>query len=155
MGTGVLQNLSERYVRDEPLLIRDTTKAELAYIAARAEEAELAKEAGNVWLIGCDVDQYDDGARGDGNAMLTSCLKVMDVNVQRQLEAIYDGTFAGQDAFLAADTDSTGYVSAEGRQQLSADTLEKLAECYEQVKSGAIVPAANFNGHTPDNFPGL
>ena len=114
-----------------------------------------AKEAGNVWLIGCDVDQYDDGARGDGNAMLTSCLKVMDVNVQRQLEAIYDGTFAGQDAFLAADTDSTGYVSAEGRQQLSADTLEKLAECYEQVKSGAIVPAANFNGHTPDNFPGL
>ena len=87
--------------------------------------------------------------------MLTSCLKVMDVNVQRQLEAIYDGTFAGQDAFLAADTDSTGYVSAEGRQQLSADTLEKLAECYEQVKSGAIVPAANFNGHTPDNFPGL
>ncbi len=114
-----------------------------------------AKEAGNVWLIGCDVDQYDDGARGDGNAMLTSCLKVMDVNVQRQLEAIYDGTFAGQDAFLAADTDSTGYVSAEGRQQLSADTLEKLEEAYPLVKDGTIVPAANFNGHTPDNFPGL
>ena len=39
--------LAERYVRDEPLLIRDTTQSELDYIAARAVEAELAKEAGN------------------------------------------------------------------------------------------------------------
>lgn len=114
-----------------------------------------AKEADGVWLIGCDVDQYNDGAKGSGNIMLTSALKVMDINVQRQLEAIYDGTFQGQDAFLAADTDSTGYVSAEGRQQLSDEALSALAECYEQVKSGAIVPASNFNGNTPDNFPGL
>lgn len=114
-----------------------------------------AKEAGNVWLIGCDVDQFDDGARGSGNAILTSCLKVMDANVHKQLNAIYDGTFRGQDAFLGADTDSTGYVSAAGRQQLSDDTLAKLADCYGLVKSGTIVPAANFNGHTPDNFPGL
>lgn len=114
-----------------------------------------AKEADGVWLIGCDVDQYDDGAKGSENIMLTSTLKVMDVNVERQLNAIYDGTFAGQDAFLAADTDSTGYVSAEGRQQLSDETLEKLAECYEMVKDGTIVPAANFNGYTPTDFPGL
>lgn len=114
-----------------------------------------AKEADGVWLIGCDVDQYNDGAKGSGNIMLTSALKVMDINVQRQLEAIYDGTFQGQDAFLAADTDSTGYVSAEGRQQLSDEALSALAECYEQVKSGSIVPASNFNGNTPDNFPGL
>lgn len=114
-----------------------------------------AKEADNVWLIGCDVDQYNDGSKGSGNIMLTSTLKVMDANVEKQLNAIYDGSFAGQDAFLAADTDSTGYVSAEGRQQLSDEALAAMAECYELVKSGGIVPAANFNGHTPDNFPGL
>ena len=39
--------LSEGYVRDEPLLIQDTTKAELDYIAARAAEADLAKEDGS------------------------------------------------------------------------------------------------------------
>ena len=38
--------LSESYVRDEPLLIQDTTKAELDYITARAAEAALAREAG-------------------------------------------------------------------------------------------------------------
>ena len=39
--------LEEKYVRDEPLLIQDTTQAELDYITARAVEAELAREAGS------------------------------------------------------------------------------------------------------------
>ena len=98
------------------------------------------KEASGVWFLGCDVDQYDDGTKGDGNVTLTSALKVMHLDVQRQLEAIYDGTFVGQDALLGADTDSTGYVSAEGRQQLSEDALAKLAECLELLKTGGIVP---------------
>jgi len=113
------------------------------------------KETPNVMVIGCDVDQFDDGAAGDRNIVLTSTLKVMDVNVTRQLTEIYDGTFVGQDAMLGADTDSSSYVSAEGRQQLSAEALAAMAECYELVKNGTIVPAANFNGHTPTNFPGL
>lgn len=40
-------NLSERYVRDEPLLIQDTTKEALDYITARAAKAALAREAGS------------------------------------------------------------------------------------------------------------
>ena len=113
-----------------------------------------AKEAKGVYVIGCDVDQYDDGASGSGNIVLTSALKVMHSNVQKQLEAMYDGTFAGEDALLGADTDSRGYVSEEGRQQLSDDVLEKLAECYELVKAGEVVPASSTQ-YTPEEFPGL
>ena len=113
------------------------------------------KETSDVMVIGCDVDQYDDGAAGNRNIVLTSTLKVMDVNVTRQLTEIYNGTFKGQDAMLGADTDSSSYVAAEGRQQLSEEALAAMAECYELVKNGTIVPAANFNGHTPTNFPGL
>ena len=114
-----------------------------------------AKEAGNVKVIGCDVDQYDDGANGDSNIILTSALKNMAINVERQLNAIVDGTFKGGNYTLQADTDSTGYVSADGRQQLSEATLNTLADVYPLVKDGTIVPASNFNGNTPDNFPGL
>lgn len=114
-----------------------------------------AKEAGNVKVIGCDVDQYDDGANGDSNIILTSALKNMAINVERQLNAIVDGTFKGGNYTLQADTDSTGYVSADGRQQLSEATLKALADVYPLVKDGTIVPASNFNGNTPDNFPGL
>ena len=39
--------LVEGYLREEPRLIQDTTQAELDYIAARAAEAELAREAGS------------------------------------------------------------------------------------------------------------
>ena len=113
------------------------------------------KEAGNAQVIGCDVDQYDDGANGDKNIILTSVLKVMHSNVEKQLEKVLDGSFKGENALLGADTDSTGFVKAEGRQQLSAETIEKLEDAYEKVKSGEFVPAANFNNMTPDNFTGL
>ena len=111
-----------------------------------------AKEAEGVKVIGCDVDQYDDGANGDSNIVLTSGLKVMHSNVERVLGEVLDGTFKGGNVLLQADTDSTGYVKEEGRCQLSADTITKIDAAYEKVKSGEIVPAANFNGITPDTF---
>ena len=40
--------LEEKYVSAELRLVQDTTQAELDYIAARAAEAELAKEAGGM-----------------------------------------------------------------------------------------------------------
>ena len=114
-----------------------------------------AKEATGVKCIGCDVDQYDDGANGSENIILTSALKIMDMNVEKQLNAINDGTFAGGNALLGADTDSTGFVSEAGRHQMSDDTVTAITEAFAKVKSGEIVPAANFNGLTPDAFTGL
>lgn len=114
-----------------------------------------AKEATGVKVIGCDVDQYDDGANGSDNIILTSGLKVMGMNVEKQLNAIAGGSFKGENVLLGADTDSTGFVKAEGRHQMSAETIEKLDEAYALVKDGTIVPAANFNNIQPDDFPGL
>ena len=114
-----------------------------------------AKEAGDVKVIGCDVDQYDDGANGDSNIMLTSVLKCMSINVERQLNAFVDGSFAGQNITLKADTDSTGYVKEEGRQQLSEDTIAAIDEAFELVKDGTIVPPSSDSDSTPEDFPGL
>ncbi len=114
-----------------------------------------AKENEGVLIIGCDVDQFDDGKNGSGNIILTSVLKVMDMNVTKQLHNIADGTFKGENALLGADTDSTGYVNKEGRNQLSDDAITKIDEAFGLLKDGTIVPAANFNGMTPDSFTGL
>ena len=114
-----------------------------------------AKEAEGVFVIGCDVDQYNDGVNRDSNIMLTSALKIMDKNVELQLNNVKDGSFKGENALLGADTDSTGYVSDPERCQLSEDTISKIDEAFAKVKSGEIVPAANFNEMTPDNFTGL
>lgn len=114
-----------------------------------------AKEAKDVFCIGCDVDQFDDGVNGDANIILTSALKIMDMNVEKQLNAVNDGTFAGGNYLLGADTDSTGFVSEEGRHQLSDETVAAMTDAFAKVKSGEIVPAANFNELTPDAFTGL
>ncbi|MCR5603707.1 MAG: BMP family ABC transporter substrate-binding protein [Lachnospiraceae bacterium] len=113
------------------------------------------KEANDVYFIGCDVDQFDDGVKGSGNVVLTSALKIMDMNVEKQLNEIKNGTFKGANALLGADTDSTGYVKMEGRQQLSADTIKAIDEAFAKVKGGEVVPAANFNGEAPESFKGL
>lgn len=112
-----------------------------------------AKESnGKLKIIGCDVDQWNDGAYGDKNVILTSVLKVMSLNVERSLSKAQDGTFMGANVLLRADTDSTGYVKAAGHQQMQATTIEKLEASYALVKSGAIVPASNFGGFTPEQF---
>src|SRR4051812_32934341 len=115
-----------------------------------------AKEAkDDVKVIGVDVDQFDDGVNGSENIVLTTALKVMAMNVEKALNSVVDESFKGGNVVLKADTDSTGFVKEEGRHQLSNDTLDKLNEAYQLVKDGKVVPAANFNGHTPEKFPGL
>ncbi|WP_197280023.1 BMP family ABC transporter substrate-binding protein [Bacillus sp. FJAT-27251] len=109
----------------------------------------------DVKVIGVDVDQYDEGVNGSENIVLTSGVKFMAMNIEKALNSIVDGSFKGGNAVLHADTDSTGFIKEEGRHQLSEDTLSKLNEAYELVKDGTIVPASNFNGHTPEKFPGL
>ncbi len=113
------------------------------------------KEANNGHVIGCDVDQYDDGVNGDSNIILTSALKVMRMNVTKQLENVANGSFVGKNEVLTAESNSTGFVSKDGRQQLSAETVEKLNAAYALLKEGKIVPAANFNEISPEDFPGL
>jgi len=113
------------------------------------------KEHGASFVIGCDVDQYDDGANGASNIILTSVLKVMDINVDRALTAIASGTFVGANMTLGASSDSTGFIKAPGRHQMSDETVTALDRVYGLVKDNTIIPAANFNGHTPTAFPGL
>ena len=114
-----------------------------------------AKEATDVKIIGCDVDQFADGENGDSNVILSSAVKYMGLNVNRQLEAIGDGSFKGGNYVLKADTDSTGLVVEDGRQQLSAEAIEEVNAAYELVKKGEVVPPSNFGGTTPEDFVGL
>ena len=114
------------------------------------------KESKNdVKVIGVDVDQYDDGVNGSENIVLTSAVKFMAMNIEKALNSVVEETFKGGNVVLYADTDSTGFIKEEGRHQLSEDTLSKMNEAYKLVQDGTIVPASNFNGHTPEKFPGL
>ena len=121
-----------------------------------AKETNSTNGNNAIKVIGCDVDQFDDGVYAGGNIMITSALKVMSINVTRALNNIADGTFAGGNYLLGADTDSTGYVGLAGRHQMSDATLAAVQAAYELMKAGTIVPPGNFTaGITVEDFPGL
>jgi basic membrane protein A len=107
---------------------------------------------GECMVIGCDVDQWADGVNGGENIILTSVLKNMAINVERELNKIKDGTFKGQNVVLTATSDSTGFVYDSAHQQMTEDTVAKIDAAYLLVKDGTIVPASNFGGFTPDEF---
>ena len=107
------------------------------------------------FVVGCDTDQYDLGANGEENIVLTSTLKCMGMNDKKVLETIADGSFKGGNFLLGADSDSVSYVSQEGRCQLDAAVIEKIDKAYQLIKDGTIVPADSGNGMTPDNFTGI
>lgn len=114
-----------------------------------------AKEATDVYVIGCDVDQYDDGINGDKNIVLTSGLKNMAFTVEQALNAVAGGTFEGANVRLNASAGGTGYISEDGRQQLSEATLTALADAFEAIKGGTIVPPYFMSETTVENFVGL
>ena len=68
------------------------------------------------------------------------------------LNEVKDGSFKGANVTLTAADDATGFVSEEGRCQLTAEAIEKINAAQALLKEGKIVPAANFNGVTPETF---
>ena len=50
-------------------------------VFAEAKERKTADPDANVWVIGVDSDQYDEGQVGDDNITLTSAMKRVDVSV--------------------------------------------------------------------------
>jgi basic membrane protein A len=150
---GSFANEASGKILGEQLLAKG---CDIIFVAAGASGNGVftaAKESNNkLQVIGCDVDQWNDGVYGDKNIILTSVLKVMSLNVERALNAVEAGTFKGANVLLRADTDSTGFVKVAGRQQLTASTVEKLQAAYEAVRTGVVVPASNFGGFTPEQF---
>lgn len=114
-----------------------------------------AKEAKDVYIIGCDADQYNDGANGDTNIILTSSLKVMGKNDARILRDVAAGNFKGGNYLMGADSDSISYVKTPGRHQLTDDAITKLDAALALLKAGTIKPASSSSGTMPDNFTGL
>ena len=114
-----------------------------------------AKEAKDVYVIGCDADQFNDGANGDTNIILTSSLKVMDKNDARVLRDVASGAFKGGNYLLGAAEDSIDYVKTPGHHQLSDEAIAKLDAALALLKAGKILPASFTSGTMPDNFEGL
>ncbi|WP_276352737.1 BMP family lipoprotein [Cohnella caldifontis] len=107
------------------------------------QEAKTRGDAGKeVWIIGVDVDQYQDGVLKNGKSIiLTSAMKKIDQAAYDMVKAETEGKFPGGQT-LTFDSKNDGVGIPAENPNLSQDTVAKVNEVFAKLKSGEIKVAA-------------
>ncbi|WP_040228183.1 BMP family lipoprotein [Bhargavaea cecembensis] len=106
-------------------------------VFSEAKERKAADADANVWVIGVDSDQYDEGAVGDTNVTLTSMLKRVDVAVEDIAKRAKDGDFPGGETHVYG-LDEDGVDLADSRGAIPEDVMAQIDEYKEKIKSGEV-----------------
>ena len=99
----------------------------------------------NAWVIGVDVDQYNDGiydTKNNKSVILTSAMKYIDQATHDMIAAEANGTFpGGQSLVLSVANDGVGIPSENPN--LSEETINTVKGIYDKIKSGEITVIDN------------
>lgn len=100
----------------------------------------------DVWTVGVDVDQYNDGMMPNGQSVvLTSAMKYLDRASYDMIKALLNGKFpGGQELELSAKNDGIGIPVTNPN--LSEEAQKNAEAAFNAVKSGKIVVAASSDG---------
>ena len=106
---------------------------------AQAKEYRAAGK--NVWAIGVDSDQYEEGLyNATESAVFTSMIKRVETSLVYALKAVQDKVFRGEVVVFDLAADGVGYSSANSA--MTADIKDQLEHIKQQIISGGIKVAA-------------
>lgn len=106
-------------------------------VFTEAKERKQADPETNVWVIGVDSDQYDEGQVGEHNVTLTSMLKRVDVAVKDISKLAMEGNFPGGETKVYGLEDE-GVALADSRGAIPEDVLAKIDEFAQKIAAGEI-----------------
>ncbi|NCC65506.1 MAG: BMP family ABC transporter substrate-binding protein, partial [Spirochaetia bacterium] len=102
-----------------------------------AQAKEYRNQGRNVWAIGVDSDQYEDGIfSGTKSAVLTSMLKRVENSSLMVLKAVEDGSFSGGVVQMGMADDGVGYSTANP--ELSKAVIEQVDSAKADIINGKI-----------------
>ncbi len=108
-----------------------------------AQAKEYRSQGKNVWAIGVDSDQYEEGIYADGkSAVLTSMLKRVETSTQYALNAVKDGSFASKVVVLDMKADGIGF--SERNSELGAENIAKINAVKKDIMDGKITVHATY-----------
>ncbi|MBM7618795.1 basic membrane protein A [Bacillus tianshenii] len=111
-------------------------------VGAITEAKNRVQDGENVWMVGVDVDQYEEGVYADGKSViLTSAMKQIDKAAADMIKAEKDGEFPGGET-LIFDAKNDGVGLPDENPNLSEDTTSKVDEVFELIKSGEVKVAS-------------
>jgi len=102
-----------------------------------AQAKEYRLKGMNVWAIGVDSDQYEDGIySGTDSAVLTSMLKKVETAALTVLKDVEDGNFGGRVVKLGMEDNGIGFSTANPK--LSASVVKKVQKIQKDIIAGKI-----------------
>lgn len=102
---------------------------------------QLVQGGKEVWVIGVDRDQYEDGKVGDKSVILTSMMKKVDVAAYEVSKQVLEGKFPGGKT-LTFDLKNDGVGLPKENPNLEDSVMKKVNELKEKVIKGEIKVSA-------------
>lgn len=110
------------------------------------EARERAANGEKVWVVGVDVDQYDDGLYTENDSViLTSAMKKISKATYDMITLAIEGDFPGGE-IVTYNVANDGVGIPEENPNLSEETINCVNEVYAQIKAGQITVSANGDG---------
>jgi len=119
-----------------------------------AQAKEYRSQGKNVWAIGVDSDQYQDGIYKDAkSAVLTSMIKRVETASKVALESVKNGSFKADVVVLDTKADGVGFSAANPEldksivdqvntvRQNIIDGRVKVYATYAEARAAGVVPA--------------
>jgi basic membrane protein A len=109
-----------------------------------AQAKEYRAAGRNVWAIGVDSDQHEEGLLPNSteSAVLTSMLKRVETSLIYALNAVKNNTFRGEEIIFDMKADGVGYSTTNPA--LSQDIRSQVEEAKQRIVSGQIKVAATY-----------
>jgi basic membrane protein A len=109
-----------------------------------AQAKEYRAAGRNVWAIGVDSDQHEEGLLPNSteSAVLTSMLKRVETSLVYALNAVKNNTFRGEEIIFDMKADGVGYSTTNST--LTQDIRNQVEEAKQRIVSGQIKVAATY-----------
>ncbi|WP_026688870.1 BMP family lipoprotein [Alteribacter aurantiacus] len=101
------------------------------------EATDRARNGENVWVIGVDRDQHEEGEYDGGNVTLTSMVKRVDEAVYQVSEQTMNGDYPGGQ-ILEFGLEDNGVGIAETQDNVSDEALQAVEEYKQMILDGEI-----------------
>jgi basic membrane protein A len=118
-----------------------------------AQAKEYRQQGRNVWAIGVDSDQHEEGLyTATDSAVLTSMLKQVETSLVYGLNAVKNNTFKGEVITLDMKAEGVGYSTTNPA--ITSDIVTQLEQVKQRIVSGQIkIAATNAEAKTLPGFP--
>lgn len=107
-------------------------------VFAQAKDIKKNNPEREIWVIGVDRDQYEEGQIGEHNVTLTSMVKRVDIAVQDLSNKAMNGEFPGGEVLKYGLKDEAISVAKTNKEALTDDILKAVEKWKEKIVSGKL-----------------